>query len=75
MPAHLDDLKADFRAFYHISDIHELSTIEFLRLAYRVGAYGGVISSRMLEAKDNPHDYGSINELPASMEELRALGL
>lgn len=48
---HLDDLDADFRRFYGIAGVGEeefppgLSGPRFLALAWRLGAYEGVISA------------------------------
>lgn len=55
---HLDDLDADFRRFYGIAGIGreefgDLSGPEFLSLAYRVGAYGGVMA--VMAQEDDPH--------------------
>jgi hypothetical protein len=49
---HLDDLDADFRVFYRIDDIEQLSGPRFLALALRVFAYQGVMASRAAEQQD-----------------------
>ena len=36
----LDYVKADFRRFYQITDIYELESVEFFRLAYALQIYG-----------------------------------
>lgn len=46
------DLEADFMAFYNLTPSRtrtELTGPEYLSLAYRVSAYGGVIATRMKE--------------------------
>ena len=48
---HLDDLDADFRAFYRIDDMEQLDSVRFLRLAYRTYAYGGVMAARQQHAE------------------------
>lgn len=46
---YLDDLDADFRVFYRVDDIGQLSGPRFLALALRVFAYQGVMASRAAE--------------------------
>lgn len=50
---HTRDLDADFRVFYHLSwrEALELPGPDLLALAYRVGAYPGVMSHRLAEAE------------------------
>jgi hypothetical protein len=50
---HQRDLDADFRVFYHLSwrEALALPGPELLALAYRVGAYPGVIYHRLAEAE------------------------
>ncbi len=50
---HTRDLDADFRVFYHLSwrEALALPGPELLALAYRVGAYPGVIHHRLAEAE------------------------
>lgn len=50
---HLADLEADFLVFYRIEDIYQLDGPRFMRLAWRVSAYGGVMKLR-LEAQAPP---------------------
>lgn len=47
---HPGDLEADFLRFYGLDPEH-LSGPRFLSLAYRVGAYGGVMTARQEEAR------------------------
>ena len=54
---HLDDLDADFRRFYRIDGIGEqqfagLSGPRFLALAWRVAAYGGVLTALLQQQQE-----------------------
>lgn len=44
---HLGDLESDFSRFHRIDDIYQLDGPRFMRLAWRIGVYEGVISMRM----------------------------
>lgn len=44
---YLEDLKADFRAVFHVPNIYELDGPTFFSLAFRVAAYQGVIYWRI----------------------------
>jgi hypothetical protein len=46
---HLEDLESDFRVYYRLTpeDILDLSGPQFLALARRVPAYGGVMAVRI----------------------------
>jgi hypothetical protein len=46
IPGHLDDLDADFRAFYGEPDMLALPGPRFFALAERTFAYGGVMTAR-----------------------------
>ncbi|MDQ3760970.1 MAG: hypothetical protein M3460_04525 [Actinomycetota bacterium] len=46
---HLDDLESDFSAIHRVDDIHILDGPRFFRLAYRLGAYSGVMAARVAE--------------------------
>lgn len=55
MVDHPRDLAADFRAFYRLSWRHALMLPgpEFLALAYRTPAYGGVMAARIEQGRDD----------------------
>ena len=40
----MNDLEADFQAFYQVDDIQSLDAPKFFRLARRVAYYGGVMT-------------------------------
>lgn len=46
---HLNDLEADFRAFYRVTpvEILQMSGPQFLALAYRVSAFSGAMAARI----------------------------
>lgn len=43
---YVDDLEADFLAFYGVEDMMQLPGRKWLRLAYRVFAFRGVMAAR-----------------------------
>lgn len=45
---HLDDLASDFSAIHGIPDILDLDGPAFMRLAYRIGCYQGVMRDLVL---------------------------
>jgi len=50
---YLDDLEADFLRFYNIYDLYnDIESRRFFSLAFRVSAYGGVMSARVGEDKE-----------------------
>jgi len=54
---HIEDLRADFLAFYRIGpgcplDLNDLDAPTFFALAHRAAAYGGVMTARM-QQQDN----------------------
>lgn len=51
VPDHLDDVEADFRAFYGLTpeQIVTMTGPHFLALVWRLGAYQGVVAARMRE--------------------------
>lgn len=55
---HQRDLEADFLRFYRIDDISELDGPRFFSLAYRVVAYGGVMSVRASEEQQQGNRNG-----------------
>ena len=55
---HLDDLEADFLRFYRVDDIYALDGARFMRLAWRVSVYGGVMHMRLQE-QERPHEAAS----------------
>lgn len=61
MVGHLDDLEADFRAFYRLTpaDIAELTGPHFLALAVRTMAYPGVMAARAAAEQDETPRGGS----------------
>lgn len=48
---HWDDLEADFLTFYRVSDPRSLPSRKFFALAFRAGAYEGVLAARMAAAQ------------------------
>lgn len=44
---YLDDLESDFSRFHRIDDIYELDGPRFMRLAWRISVYGGVMALRV----------------------------
>ena len=44
---YLDDLESDFSRFHRIDDIYQLDGPRFFRMAWRISAYGGVMSMRL----------------------------
>lgn len=73
---YLDDLEADFRVFYRIEDIWSLPAPQFFKLAYRVGAYGGVISARYAAQQEEETPQvavaGRDNDIPLAPSDFRA---
>lgn len=78
---HLDDLDADFRTFFGISGIgdgifpDDMTGPRFLALAYRTGAYEGVMAARIAREleTDTPRSVASdITEVPSDRAALRA---
>jgi hypothetical protein len=49
---HVDDLDADFCAFYGTPDMMALPGVRWLRRAYRVFAYEGVMAARVKALQD-----------------------
>jgi hypothetical protein len=50
---YLSDLESDFSAFHRVSDMYAMESTKFLRLAARIFAYGGVMTSRFRRQSDN----------------------
>jgi hypothetical protein len=48
---HLDDIASDLSAFHRIDNYEQMGSVRFLRLAYRLPAYGGVMAVRQQEAE------------------------
>jgi hypothetical protein len=48
---HLDDIASDMSVFHRIDDISELDGPSFLRLAWRLPAYTGVMAARVAAAQ------------------------
>jgi hypothetical protein len=46
--AHLDDLQSDFSAIHRIDDMYALDGPTFMRLAFRLPVYQGVMRQRLL---------------------------
>jgi hypothetical protein len=68
---HMDDLDADFRVFYRIDDIEDLSGPRFLALALRVFAYQGVMAARVADQQDTP--YGTeVRQVESTREAISA---
>lgn len=44
---YLDDLESDFSRFHRIDDIYQMDGPRFMRLAWRVSAYQGVMALRL----------------------------
>ena len=47
MLTHLDDLESDMSVFHRVDDIESLSGPKFLRLAYRITCYQGVMAAQL----------------------------
>lgn len=47
---HLPDLESDFSAFHRIDNIYELPGPRFFEMAYRLSAYGGVVSALSMQS-------------------------
>jgi hypothetical protein len=65
---YLDDLDADFRVFYRVDDIEQLSGPQFFALAVRVSAYQGVMAARIAEQQDDssPSSGGEVRQVEAT---------
>lgn len=44
---YLDDLESDFSRFHRIDDMYALDGPRFMRLAWRISIYGGVMAVRV----------------------------
>jgi hypothetical protein len=66
---HLNDLEADFRAFYGLTpaDIVELTGPHFLALAHRISAYPGVMQARY--AAEHQDDEGTAGSRGTSKDD------
>lgn len=49
MIAHLDDLESDFSRFHRVDDVWRMDGPRFMRMAWRIEAYGGVMALRRRE--------------------------
>lgn len=58
MLASLDDLASDFSVFHGIRDIGAMAPGAFLRLAARIGAYGGAVTWRAQRPSAPPQSPG-----------------
>lgn len=58
---HVADLDADFLAIYGIDDMLSLPAARWLRLAYRVSAYEGVMAARLRTLQEE-----KVDEVPAA---------
>lgn len=68
---HLDDLASDFSVFHRIPDITELDGPTFLRLAWRMPAYEGVMRARTTAAhQENGGAGGTPHVAPGRHEEI-----
>jgi hypothetical protein len=62
---HLDDLEADFRAIYHVSDMLALPACQFVRLAQRLPHYQGAMRATVeSEARRRQDTYGTATVVP-----------
>lgn len=52
---HLDDLESDFSAIHRVDDIHALDGPRFMRMAWRISTYGGVMAMRLREQEAEAH--------------------
>ena len=43
---HLADLRSDFSRYHRIDDIEQMDSVRFFEMAYRITAYGGVMTTR-----------------------------
>jgi hypothetical protein len=51
---HLGDLESDMSVFHRVDDLYELDGPRFMRLAWRIGAYNGMITRRVQAAQEDP---------------------
>jgi hypothetical protein len=73
---HLNDLEADFRAFYGLTpgDIVELTGPHFLALAHRVSAFPGVMQARyQAETESKTAKDGEVESTPQALQQDPAL--
>lgn len=54
MKYHLGDLESDMSVFHRVDDLYELDGPRFMRLAWRIGAYNGMITRRVQAAQETP---------------------
>ncbi|WP_328932622.1 MULTISPECIES: hypothetical protein [unclassified Streptomyces] len=74
----MDDLDADFLAIYGINEpLETLSGPRYFKLAYRVGAYNGVMTARIAKEQEDQRDEGGHagSQFGGSEQELQALNL
>ncbi|MFE2407127.1 hypothetical protein ACFXDE_02150 [Kitasatospora sp. NPDC059408] len=68
---HLDDLASDFSVFHRIGDITVLDGPTFLRFAWRMPAYEGVMRVRATAAREEDGGAGSMPQMaPGRHEEI-----
>jgi predicted phage tail protein len=68
----MDDLRADFRAIYHITeDIENLEAIQFQRFAYRTPAYKGVMRAKIEKEQDDKEQVNQTQQRMAGGEDAR----
>jgi hypothetical protein len=69
---HMDDLDADFRVFYRIDDIEDLSGPRFLALALRVFAYQGVMAARVADQQETTPHGTEVRQVESTREAISA---
>jgi hypothetical protein len=67
---HLEDLESDLSVFHRIDNLHTLDGPRFFRLALRIFAYDGVMSSRLAALDDT--DTAAPGAGPGSVDEALA---
>lgn len=51
---HLDDLESDFSVFHRIDDMRAMPGPKFLKYAWRIAAYDGMMARRIEAQQDEP---------------------
>jgi len=63
---HLADLESDFSRFHRIDDIYALDGPRFMRLAWRIGVYEGVIGMRLRDQAEAERPPDPVRRAPAT---------
>lgn len=51
---YLPDLESDFSVFHRVDDLHTMDGPRFLRFAWRIAAYDGMVARRIAAERDTP---------------------